>query len=144
MSDETDEPTTVLPEDVDPALSFFSERCGGNDFLYDSHWHTHPGRMSAYCPHSEQWPDYRISVYELPRDLPVTTRYWVEGFMAGNLPTPPEDFFDWEGGKFMAKWRPLAAQFVKTGYWPNEDLLRDYMEGRCTLPLFGEKTERTT
>lgn len=63
-----------LPEDMDATLSFFSERCHGEDYLYDSGWHTFPGRMSACCPHDSSFSDYRISAYELPRELSDATR----------------------------------------------------------------------
>jgi len=40
--------------------------------------------MAAYCAAKKF--DYRISLDELPDNLPQTTRYRVEGFRAGNLP----------------------------------------------------------
>lgn len=104
----------MLPNDVDPELWFRSARCGGQrDFLFDAKWTTHPGRMKAYCPHSD-WADYRISVYELPDDLPLATRYWVQGFMAGNLPRPTRFWDD----RYMARWHAMAATFAGTGDWP--------------------------
>lgn len=108
---------SVLPDDVDPELWFPSAQCGGErDYLFDAKWHTHPGRMKAYCPHRPDWPDYRISVYELPTDLPTATRYWVEGFMAGNLPEPRRHLND----EYMTRWHEAAATFAQTGHWPPE------------------------
>ena len=114
----------ALPDDVDAELWFMSphERCGsGRDYLFDSHWHTHPGRMSAYCPHDPAWPDYRISLSELPDDLPTATRYWVRGFLAGNLPPGPdiddEDNEDAENTAEFREWKRRAEEFSRTGVW---------------------------
>lgn len=112
-----------LPEDVRPAYPFRSlrARCeSGTDFLFDKHWLTHPGRMAAYCPHNPSHPDYRVSLCELPDDLPEETRrHWVRGFLAGNLPRPsltvqanPELFRQWE---------EAAEEFSITGEWWFED-----------------------
>lgn len=106
-----------LPDDVDPALSFRSphKRCGGGeDYLFDKHWLTHPGRMAAYCPHDPEWPDYRISLAEMPTELPVATRYWVKGFLAGNLPAPPDAP---EDSDEFRQWERRAAVFSETGEW---------------------------
>src|SRR5688500_7910396 len=97
---------TPLPAAGHPALSYYSERCGGDDYLFDKRWHTHPGRMAAYCPHDPKHPDYRISAYELPADLPDATRYWVAGFLAGNLPAPPDGVS--ERDELMERWARLA------------------------------------
>ncbi len=111
-----------LPDDVDPELWFPSphERCGGgNDYLFDKHWLTHPGRMAAFCPHDPDWPDYRISLSDLPAELPVATRYWVKGFLAGNLPRPMPDCP--EGGQEFRDWEQRARVFAETGEWPLEE-----------------------
>jgi len=111
----------VLPDDIDPELWFASKQCGGQrDYLYDSGGHTWPGRMSAYCPHEDEaHSGYRISVHELPDDLPTATRYWVRGFMAGNLPEPrrPDD------RAYMERWDANAKDFVATGLWDTDLLL---------------------
>ena len=116
----------TLPDDVDPEMWFVSstpECAGGRDYLWDSLWHTFPGRMSAYCPHRPEHPDYRISLSQLPDDLPAATRYWVRGFLAGNLPGP-EDDWEWETTE-MADWRRRASAFVRTGRWESIDVDRD-------------------
>ena len=107
-----------LPDDVDPELWFTSPhpRCrGGRDYLFDKHWLTHPGRMAAYCPHDADWPDYRISLQELPEDLPPATRYWVRGFLAGNLPPAPVDSA--KDSPEMQAWCEAAKIFAETGEW---------------------------
>lgn len=78
-----------LPPDIDPAIRFSCPQVPSTfDYLFDAHSHTWPGRMAAYCPAQDL--DYRISLEELPDDLPVSTRYWVEGFLAGNHPVQPD------------------------------------------------------
>jgi hypothetical protein len=108
----------VLPDDVDPELWFVSPhtRCdAGRDYLFDKHWLTHPGRMAAYCPHDPEWPDYRISLGELPENLPSATRYWVKGFLAGNLPPAPVEMA--EGSPETLAWERAAQVFAETGEW---------------------------
>ena len=105
-----------LPDDVDEELWFWSEECGGRDYLFDSKWHTHPGRMSAYCPHNLTSPEYRISKYDLPEDLPTPTRYFVAGFLAGNLPPAPSDEGDPTEATF-AEWQRAADRFAVEGRW---------------------------
>jgi hypothetical protein len=111
--------TPDLPDDVDPELWFYSERCHGRDYVFDSHWHTHPGRMAVFCPHSTEWPNYRISLSEMPADLPTATKYWVRGFLAGNLPRQPAD--DEDDTPAMQRWREKALSFAREGYWEDED-----------------------
>jgi len=124
-----------LPDDIDANLSFFSVRCGDDDFVFDSSWHTFPGRMTAYCPHDDQ--DYRISLYELPEHLSDATRYWVAGFIAGSLPGPPPSAWDDEGverGEVMERWKILAAQFRRIGWWPLDEDAEAFCLGRGELP----------
>jgi hypothetical protein len=112
----------ALPSDVDPELWFVSSHpiCrGGRDYLWDEQWHTHPGRMAAYCPHDAEHSDYRISLQGLPGDLPAATRYWVRGFLAGNLPKPPHDAPP--NGPEMAAWREQARVFAHEGWWPLDE-----------------------
>ena len=107
-----------LPDDIDPKLWFASRRrqCRGErDYLFDKHWLTHPGRMAAYCPHDAEHPDYRISLSELPESLPDETRYWVRGFLAGNLPTAPV-VNDLDAPE-LHDWQAAAEEFARTGEW---------------------------
>jgi hypothetical protein len=103
-----------LPDDVDPEIWFWSARCGGRDYLFDAHWLTHPGRMAVFCPHDPKHPGYRISKSELPGDLPDATRYFVAGFLAGNLPHQPDD--DQSTPK-MREWATAAERFAAEGQW---------------------------
>jgi hypothetical protein len=111
-----------LPSDVDLELWFTSPhpRCGGGrDYLFDKHLLTHPGRTAAYCPHDSEWPDYRISLSELPARPAAAHRYWVAGFLAGNL--PPAPVVDDDDDPALARWTAKAAAFATQGTWPTDD-----------------------
>jgi hypothetical protein len=129
---------TELPDGIDPNLGFFSPECGGDDFLFDSSWHTFPGRMAAYCPHvKQQYSDYRVSAYELPEDLPDTTRAWVAGFLSGSLPRPPDSAWDEEGNErpeVMERWKALALQFRRVGWWPPDEDAEAFYLGSGEMP----------
>lgn len=104
-----------LPDGIDPELWFWSEQCGGRDYLHDAHWLTHPGRMAVYCPHDPDRNGYRISKGELPDDIPAASRYWMAGFLAGNLPNIPFD--DDPSTPTMQEWEQAAQIFATEGYW---------------------------
>jgi hypothetical protein len=126
-----------IPDDVNPNLAFFSKRCQGDDYLFDSGWLTFSGRMSAFCPHDPDSPDYRVSKYELPEELPEATRYWVEGFLTGNLPLPPDAAWDDEDNEqsaLMRRWRMLASQFRRIGWWPNPEDEQAFYNGEVEMP----------
>jgi len=102
-----------LPDDVDPALWLpCSHSPTDRDYLYPAAWHTFPGRMGAYCSSKNVY--FRISLSEIPADVPEATRYWVRGFLAGNLPEPPSK--DLEGAD-LERWQRRAEQFFATGRW---------------------------
>lgn len=109
----------VLPDGVDPDMSFLSRLCGQRDFLFRGNPHTHPGRMSAYCPHrSYGW--YNVSAPDL---LEATDKaaVWADGFIVGAEPGPPLDD-DWqeyeEGTPEYRSWLDGRAQYLETGAWP--------------------------
>ena len=113
-------PTDVpdLPDDIDPDLWFpcvhdASER----DYLCNARWHTFPGRMPAYCP--SRGVSFRVSRAELPSELPVATRYWVEGFLVGNMPRQPD--VDDEDDPALVQWQSDASDYFDSGYWPRGD-----------------------
>jgi hypothetical protein len=118
--DEVCEPTRVedaseLPDDVDPELWFdCCHHAGGRDYLLQNPWQTFPGRMSAWC--ATRRVSFRVSKSELPTDLPAATKYWVQGFLVGNVPRhPATDDFD---GPAVAAWQAKADRFLASGYWP--------------------------
>jgi hypothetical protein len=126
-----------LPEDVDPALWFeCALHPGAKDYLVATPWHTFPGRMSAWC--ETRGVGFRVSKSELPEDLPPATRYWVQGFLTGNLPRQPD--VDDEDDPAIAEWRGLAERFLETGVWPpaaGSDLQRQWLDDAVTLAEIG-------
>jgi len=83
----------------------------GRDYLLHNPWQTFPGRMSAWC--ATRQVSFRVSKSELPTDLPAATRYWVQGFLVGNVPRQPAtDDFD---GPAVAAWQAKADRFLATG-----------------------------
>jgi len=103
-----------LPGDVDPELWFeCRHHAWGRDYLLHNPWHTFPGRMSAWC--ATRQVSFRVSKSELPNDLPAATRYWVQGFLVGNVPRQPAtDDID---GPAVAAWQAKADRFLATGSW---------------------------
>jgi hypothetical protein len=92
--------------------------------------------MAAYCPHRQI--AYRQSRYELSPDLPERTRAWVAGWLAGNLPRPPDTAWNEQGDEepeVMRRWEAAADQFCRTGWWPHADDVEEYYGGRAELPL---------
>ena len=71
--------------------------------------------MSAWC--ETRRVGFRVSKGELPADLPLTTRYWIQGFLTGNLPCQPDAE---EDSPEMAEWQANAGRFLATGHWPPE------------------------
>jgi hypothetical protein len=107
--------TPVLPDGVDAELWF--ECChhqGARDYLLSTAWHTFPGRMSAWC--SVRRIGFRVSKCDLPADLPTATRYWVQGFLTGNLPRQPDA--DDDDSPAIVVWKAHAERFLATGMWP--------------------------
>ena len=108
-----------LPADVDPDLWFACRHHpGSRDYLLSTPWHTFPGRMSAWC--AERQLSFRVSFSELPPDLPSTTRYWVKGFLTGNVPRQPDVGEDDDPA--LVAWQIKARDFLATGQWPPEDV----------------------
>ena len=107
-----------LPDDIDPDLWFSCVHdASARDYFYNARWHTFPGRMPAYCP--SRHVSFRVSLAELPSELPVATRYWVEGFLVGNMPTQP--YVEDEDDPALIRWRADATAYFDTGYWPRSD-----------------------
>ena len=113
------EPT--LPDDVDRAL-WFHGACGQVDYLVRDNSHTHPGRMSAYCPHRPDHPDYNISINDIGA-CAESVRWWAEGFVVGSEPGPPLDDSGYELEEHdpaYRAWSNHRAEYRRTGVWANE------------------------
>lgn len=103
----------ALPDGVDSEVWFeCAHHPGRRDYLVSEPWQTFPGRMQAWCGARNVW--FRVSKSSLPRHLPLPTRYWVQGFLVGNVPRQP----DADGhSAAMIEWRDQAHHFVATGEW---------------------------
>ena len=112
------------PEPVDEALWFAcSEEPEGRDYLVGNA-HTFRGRISAYCPRKEGSPYYNVSASEVLSDCSDESRRWVQGFLAGQEPTPPKD----DQGDYLPfdhpeaeRWRASARAWAATGRWPDQE-----------------------
>jgi hypothetical protein len=81
----------------------------GRDLLYPAAGNTFRGRMPAWC--ETRQVSYRVSLSELPDDLPLATRLWVRGFLAGQVPT-------WDDAAPEEEQRRHADEFLTSGTWP--------------------------
>jgi hypothetical protein len=75
--------------------------------------HTFPGRLSVWVPSDER--SRCVSKSDIA-DAPVQARYWIQGFLAGSVPPPPED------PSLEAVWLQARAEFLETGEWRAEGL----------------------
>jgi hypothetical protein len=98
--------------DIDPEIWFpCLHHEGARDILHPSSANTFPGRMPAWCEYRQV--SFRVSLSSLPDDLPVATRLWVRGFLAGSVPQLDDDT------------EPETRQgqvdvFLTTGAWPDQ------------------------
>src|SRR4051812_24164395 len=108
-----------MPDGIDEELWF---PCRHNpetrDYLYNASWHTFVGRMPAYC--ADRRVFFRISFKELPAELPAATQYWVQGYLAGSLPWPPE--VDDDDDPRLLAYLARAERYFATGAWRDEDV----------------------
>lgn len=95
---------------IDVRLWFTNDECEGRDYLTGNP-HTFPGRLGAYCPHSDQ--GFNVSKNQI-RTLSPEAELWLAGFLAGNEPHPAE-----EGDE--AQWDRAVVEFRRTGQWPLDD-----------------------
>jgi len=98
--------------DLDPALWFpCVHHEGARDIFYASAGNTFRGRLPAWCEHREV--SFRVSLNELPDDLPESTVLWVRGFLAGCVPRLDDDT------DLDARTRQVDT-FLTTGTWPHD------------------------
>lgn len=81
------------------------------DLLYPSAGNTFRGRLPAWCETREV--SFRVSLSQLPDDLPEATQYWLRGFLAGQVPR-----LDDEEPEDMGLWKQRVDEFLTTGDWP--------------------------
>lgn len=105
-----------LPDDIDPELWFpCGDVTGARDYLYPSVWHTSIGRMGAYCASKDVY--FRVSAEEIAGDAPITTKYWVRGYLAGSLPRSPNED---PSAEEMTAWTARAHAYLDSGSWSPE------------------------
>src|SRR3954471_12780616 len=88
-----------LPDDLDERLWIRTSGWHGRGFLGGSS-HTFRGRMVAYCPHHGR--DFSVSKYEVT-EASTEASLWIEGFLRGNEPGPPEETKASTSGERSAK-----------------------------------------
>lgn len=86
--------------------------------------HTFLGRISAYCRRKQGSPYYYVSASDVLDNCSDESRRWVQGFLAGQEPTPPKD----EQGDYLPfdhpeaeRWREKARTWAATGRWPDQE-----------------------
>ena len=111
-------PWAAAPE-FDPALWFLTTDCDGRHFVVrEGNPHTSPGRMLAWCPTKKAL--YCFSKVEMTEAASETNR-WVEGFLAGNEPKPPEEVLYNPTSPAGLAWEQKAEAFRSTGFWPDDE-----------------------
>ena len=112
---------------LDHRLWYVDVRCGGRDYLTGNP-HTFPGHVAAFCPHIES--GWTVVVSEIVEMSPEA-RIWLDGFLAGNEPSPPtedaelaedatpQDRLDvyGDGETKHAAWQAAVRRFRTTGEW---------------------------
>jgi hypothetical protein len=96
----------------DPELWFIAS-CGGRDFLLGN-GHAFRGRMSAWCPQASR--PYNVSLAEI-REMSPAARYWVQGFLHGAEPHPPQDTNADAAAADLLAWQGACGRFRRTGNW---------------------------
>jgi hypothetical protein len=104
---------TQRSDEPDEALWFpCVDHPGARDLLVPAIANPVLGRLPAWCPTREV--RFRVSPSELPDDLPEATRYWVRGFLAGQLP----ELDDAADAEDLSLRRDQVDAFLTTGRWP--------------------------
>lgn len=110
-----------IPDSIDQRMWIRRTTCSGVDFLERGNPHTFPGRMGAFCPHVNGGIFLTISLDEI-LDSSMEARYFARGFIAGSEPGPPlnSDGFETDDENEYARWNEARAEYLITGYWPDE------------------------
>lgn len=99
--------------DLDPELWFpCVHHPGARDILYPSAGNTFRGRMPAWC--ETRQVSFRVSLSQLPDDIPEATRLWVRGFLAGCVPQLDDEVDE------LAQVEARVNAFLETGAWSND------------------------
>lgn len=99
--------------DLDPELWFpCVHHPGERDILHPSAGNTFIGRIPAWC--ETRQVSFRVSLSELPDDVPEATRIWVRGFLAGCVPQWNDDIDD------LAEFDERVNELLTTGRWSTD------------------------
>lgn len=102
----------MTPPEIDPDLVFQGTHCNGLHYLVGNP-HIRPGRMAAWC--EEQQVEITVSLKDMAY-ISSPAKYWINGFLAGNEPSPPGSH-DSAG---LTAWESARRTFRATGEWPSE------------------------
>ena len=103
--------------EFDPNLWIKLDHCNGEHYLIGN-CHTFPGRMNAYCKKKET--TFCVSLAEIS-DMSEQSRYWINGFLCGNEPEPPEELENeppenYFNSERYRNWLSQTENFRTTGY----------------------------
>ena len=106
---------TEKPE-YDENLWFELENCEGRHFLIGNP-HTYKGRIDAYCPIKNT--TFCISYKEIKK-MSIESKYWLQGYLSGNEPDPPEEYdgesaVDFFQSMRYKEWELKIQKFKETG-----------------------------
>ena len=110
--------TPPVPDAIDQDLVFWIDGFPGRNFLL-GHSHTFPGRMAAYS--EVEGRGFSVSKYEIT-SMSESARSWVEGFLAGTEPSPPE--YLGTGDIRGIQWETAMVEFRTSGRLPMVDEAR--------------------
>ena len=111
-----------LPAEVNQELEFRSGDCEGRHFLIGN-CHTFPGRMNYWCDRRQR--TLCVSRSEMTW-LSETAAAWVDGFLAGSEPRPPES----DDAHEEEQWQRAREHFRSTG-----EVARDGGEKAAVEPV---------
>jgi hypothetical protein len=103
---------------INDKLWFRTSHCSGKHFILGNP-HTDHGRIYAWCPKKQT--GFCVSKLEIT-SLSKESKYWIEGFLSGNEPEPPDESDisstqDYFKSRKYKKWEKAIAEFKETGYW---------------------------
>ena len=96
-------------DSIDSRLVFRSSHCDGDHYLVGNP-HTFPGRMAMWCEVSSC--ELSVSLSEIS-SASEHARVWIDGFLAGNEPAPPQN----DDPSEEQAWHRARRAFRATGEW---------------------------
>ena len=112
---------TEKPE-YDENLWFELENCEGRHFLIGNP-HTYKGRIDAYCPIKNT--TFCISYKEIKK-MSIESKYWLQGYLSGNEPDPPEEYDGESAVDFFQSMRYKEWELKFKSLKKQESLMDDF------------------